>query len=47
MYRILVAGNIGGELNLADWRFYEHTAKFKPANYFSSTNVTSSCAAPV
>ena len=36
-----IAGNIGGELNLADWRFYKHTAKFKSANYFSSTNVTS------
>ena len=41
MYRI--AGNIGGGLNLVDWRFYKHTAKFKSANYFSSTNVTSSC----
>ena len=38
-----IAGNIGGELNLVDWRFYAHTAKFKSANYFSSTNVTSSC----
>ena len=27
---------------MADWRFYEHTAKFKSTNYFSSINVTSS-----
>ena len=38
-----IAGNIGGDLNLVDWRFYEHTTKFKSDNYFSSTNVTSSC----
>ena len=29
-YRI--AGNIGGELNLADWRFWKQAAKLKPAN---------------
>ena len=38
-----IAGNIGGELNLVDWLFYEHTVKFKSANYFSSTDVTSPC----
>ena len=38
-----IAGNIGGELNLVDCWFYDHTTKFKSANYFSTTNVTSSC----
>ena len=29
------AGNIGGELNLADWRFWKQTAKLKSANIYN------------
>ena len=28
-----MAGNIGGEFNLADWRMSERSAKFKSAKY--------------
>ena len=34
-YRI--AGNIGGELNLADWRFWKQAAKLKSANIYIVT----------
>ena len=35
MYRM--AGNIGGEFNLADWRMSGRSAKFKSAKYFANT----------
>ena len=38
-----IAGNIGGELNLADWRFGKETARWNFANPFKSTIVTSDC----
>ena len=33
-HTVYIAGNIGGKLNFVDWRFYEHTAKFKSAKLF-------------
>ena len=37
-----IARNIGGELNLVDWRFWKQTAKLKSSNIYSP--LTSNCA---
>ena len=36
MFSYRIAGNIGGELNLADWRFYEPSPNLNPPIHHQS-----------